>query len=116
MRLRLSASSAESLYFDMNSPAWKLSKETDGDQVRILELEESPYDRLVQFFLGGSVPARDLFVTSDAAMALVSTLKQLSTTINAKGLGEYAAYSDVSDVLREKWRSLATPRMPTQTE
>jgi hypothetical protein len=100
MRLRLSAPKAESLYFDMNSSAWKLSKETDEEQLRILELEESPYGRLVQFFLGSSVPARDLFLSDEAAVALVSTLKQLSAAVNAKGLGEYAAYSEVSDVLR----------------
>jgi hypothetical protein len=35
-------------------------------------------------------------------MALVTTLKELSAVINAKGLEEYPVYSDASDVLREK--------------
>ncbi len=116
MTLQLSAPRAESFHFDMNSPAWTLSKETDGERVRILELEESPYDHLVQFFLGNNVPAQDLFLSDDTAMTHVSTLKQLSAAITAQGLEEYVAYSDVYDVLREKQWLLAMRRMPPQTK
>ena len=102
----------QTLHFDMNSPTWRLFLENSGREFLIMELDESPYDRLVQFFFGGNTTERDLFVPGEEAVDLVATLKNLSHMVNSTALFEYKAGSQVTALRHKGFNLIACNTLP----